>query len=114
MKINCLHCMGNIDIQQSGEDTKHFIENYLLELEGIKKKLPVQRIEFEWRRPPETTHLSETMIMAATEDCRGMTDLQEIETEPDGLCSKNSEKCILRCEGFSGYVDWKKKLKGDM
>ncbi|MBA0722692.1 hypothetical protein Golax_003345, partial [Gossypium laxum] len=56
MKINCLHCMGNIDIQQSGEDTKHFIENYLLELEGIKKKLPVQRIEFEWRRPPETTH----------------------------------------------------------
>ncbi|KAK5843195.1 hypothetical protein PVK06_005641 [Gossypium arboreum] len=40
-------------IQQIEEEIKCFIENYLLELEVIKNKLPVRRIGIERCRPPE-------------------------------------------------------------
>ncbi|MBA0845888.1 hypothetical protein Goarm_023001 [Gossypium armourianum] len=36
---------------------KRFIENYLLELEGIKRRLPVRRIETERWRLLETMHV---------------------------------------------------------
>ncbi|MBA0696602.1 hypothetical protein Goari_003142, partial [Gossypium aridum] len=39
---------------------KCLIENYLLEFDGIKEKLPIQRIKTKCWRPPETLHVKVT------------------------------------------------------
>ncbi|MBA0600069.1 hypothetical protein Gorai_006268, partial [Gossypium raimondii] len=68
---------------------KRLIENYLLEFDGIKEKLPIQRIKAERWRPPETLHVKVNSNAAYNQQNKELCS---------GIVIRNEEGRILKAK----------------
>ncbi|MBA0813258.1 hypothetical protein Gohar_027127, partial [Gossypium harknessii] len=84
---------------------KRLIENYLLEFDGIKEKLPIQRIKTERWRPPETLHVKVIQFEVESEFLR-----VEIEGDALSVIKKLQNDFEDRSE-ISAYIHNAKRLK---